>query len=100
MIAYKLLRVRKDGTLGSLFIGRREHLKVGTWLRSRFIPTRGFAKRRGWHCTESPHAPHLSMEGREWYIVDIPDESQVLVRPKSQGGTWFLARRMKILGPS
>ena len=96
MIAYKLVRQRKDGTLGSLFINRKDVLQKDVWLTAKPYPTKGFAVRPGWHCTKFPEAPHLSMNGRVWVKVDI-EEFKEFKRPESQGGIWFIANRMKIL---
>ena len=96
MIAYKLFRVRRNGSIGSLFIDRRTYLPFGVWLRAECHPTKGFALRPFWHATAEPHAPHLSMKGRAWYKVEILDFTPQS-RPKSQGGIWFLAEQMKIL---
>ncbi|MEI6194395.1 MAG: hypothetical protein WCS42_08695 [Verrucomicrobiota bacterium] len=96
MKAYKLFRVRKEGSLGSLFINRRRQLPVGRWLNAEAIPTRGFALRPGWHAMARPRAPHLSMKGRRWFVVEVY-QWQRIERPASQGGVWYLARRMKIL---
>jgi len=41
MIAYKLMRLRKDGTLGSLFINKKKVYPIGEWLEAEFIPTKG-----------------------------------------------------------
>ena len=96
MIAHKLVRLMKDGSLSSLFIGKKKRLPIGEWLESRCIPTNGFAIREGWHCTKRPIAPHLSKRGRVWVRVEIKDYTE-LHRPLSQGGIWYLAHRMKIL---
>ena len=93
--AYKLVRLMKDGSLASLFIGKTNRLPRGEWLDAECIPTKGFAIRPGWHCTHKPNAPHLSMVGRKWVRVTI-QEYDIIRRPKSQGGTWFIAQRMKI----
>lgn len=66
------------------------------------IPTKGFAERPGWHCTAEPIAPHLKMklksgEVRVWKRVLIEDFEE-FQRPDSQGGLWYLAKRMMILG--
>lgn len=95
MIAYKLLRLRKDGTLGPLFINARQRIPVGVWLPAEPHRRRGYAFRPGWHCTLVPVAPHLSPKGRVWCRVDIEDY-QCYSRPESQGGTWVLAKRMKL----
>jgi hypothetical protein len=86
----------KDGTLSSLFIGKKQRLPIGKWLESECIPTKGFAVRPGWHCTREPIAPHLSTKDRIWVQVEIEDYSE-LRRPISQGGVWYLANKMKIL---
>lgn len=97
MIAYKLFRQRKDGTLGPLFINRRQVIPVGgDWMPAESHPTKGFAYRPGWHCTYRPHAPHLSTKGRVWAEVHIM-ETERYERPESQGGDWVLARYMRVL---
>jgi hypothetical protein len=101
MIAYKLLRIKKDGKLYPLFINKKSHTPIGQWLEAECHPTKGFAIRKGWHCCLKPIAPHLKMnlasgEKRVWVEVEI-DDFQHYNRPESQGGTWVLANRMKIL---
>jgi len=98
MIAYKLFRVRKDGTLGSLFINRKARIPIGVCLHAKTYVTKGFKVRMGWHCTAKPVAPHLSMKGRRWYKVFINSYSEDQ-RPKRQGGLWYLADYMEVLGP-
>ena len=98
MIAYKLLRVRKDGSLGPLFINRRQHIPVGRWLLAGYYPTRGYRPRAGWHCTKKPVAPHLTTKGRVWYEVEVRD-AECYKRPESQGGEWVLAHLMKLRRP-
>lgn len=71
MIAYKLFRVRKDGSIGSLFINRRARLPVREWLQAQNVPTKGFKVREGWHCCPRPKAPHLSMKDRKWFMVEM-----------------------------
>ena len=68
MIAYKLLRVRKDGTLGSLFIDRKKVIEIGVWLKSESHQTKGYKYRPYFHCTSKPTAPHLSEKGRKWFL--------------------------------
>lgn len=96
MRAYKLIRLRKDGTLGPLFINRKQVIPIGEWLEAENHPTVGFAHRKGWHCTLKPVAPHLSTKGRVWCEVSIK-EIVKYQRPESQGGTWVLAQRMKVI---
>lgn len=59
MIAYKLMKQRKNGTLGSLFINAKESYTINEWLNAEFIPTKGFAERFGWYCCFTPNDPHL-----------------------------------------
>lgn len=59
MLAYKLLHKRKDGSIGPLFINKRQRIPLWTWLPAKNIPTKGFARRPGWHSCPFPKAPHL-----------------------------------------
>jgi hypothetical protein len=99
VIGYKLFRVRRDGTLGSLFINRKQILQPGVLYRSKTYPTKGFAVRPGWHVCKEPYAPHLSMEGRRWYRVRFGGDVQWHLRPLSQGGLWYTVSNITILGP-
>ncbi len=96
MIAYKLFRKRKDGTLGSLFINPRARLPKNEWLKCDTHPTDGFKVREGWHTLARKYAPHLSKKGRVWKKVKIRD-FEVLPRPASHGKLWYLAKEMMIL---
>ena len=96
MIAYKLVKLRKNGTLGSLFIGASNVLPIGEWMYSEYIPTKGYSPRQGFHCTLKPEAPHLSKKGRVWVKVKLSDYT-FFERPESQGGIWIIAHVMKIL---
>ena len=98
MIAYKLFSLRKNGTIGSLFINRRAVLNTGQWLVAEDHQTKGFSHRPGWHCTTKPEAPHLKGGGRIWYKVQISDYT-TFSRPRSQGGKWLLAKKLKIIKP-
>jgi len=96
MLAYKLFRKRKDGTLGPLFINRKQVIVPNVWLPAKAHRTKGFAFRPGWHCCSTPNAPHLKMEGRVWCMVAIEDCKSIL-RPAAQGGQWYLAKRLMLL---
>ena len=72
-------------------------IPMGTWLTADDHPTKGYAHRPGWHVCADPIAPHLSMKGRAWYVVDIEDYTTIN-RPASQGTTWYLAEKMRVLG--
>ena len=102
MIAYKLVRKMKDGSLAPLFINAKSRMKIGEWMPAEDHPTKGFAHRPGWHCTLRPEAPHLSENPkngtpRVWVKVEIRDYV-TYDRPESQGGTWVLAQEMKVIG--
>jgi hypothetical protein len=96
MIAYKLIRKLKDGSLSPLFINKKSRIPIGIWLDAEEHQTKGFALRKGWHCTLEPIAPHLSKNNRVWVKVEIED-TELYNRPKSQGGVWVLAQRMKVI---
>ena len=96
MIGYKLVTQRKDGSIGPLFINRKQRLARGTWMQAEDHPTTGYAHRPGWHVLAKPDAPHLSKKNRTWIKVEIHDYLE-FTRPLSQGGKWFLAQRMKVL---
>lgn len=96
MIAYKLLKQRKDGTLGPLFINRKQRVPLNEWLLAGSYPTKGYALRPGWHTAATPEAPHLSTEGRVWCKVEIEGFYE-FTRPAHQGGVWMIANRMRIL---
>lgn len=98
MIGYKLFRVRKDGTLGSLFINARRRLPIGVRMKAESFPTKGFAYRPFWHVTAKPEAPHLSIKGRQWFQVRMGAHT-IERRPASQGGLWYLANSITILEP-
>jgi len=94
--AYKLFRKLKTGELTSLFINKTRRLPLNEWLVAESFPTKGFILRPYWHCTEKPEAPHLSMKGRVWVEVEMK-EFEKFERPAHQGGTWYLAKQIKIL---
>jgi len=102
MKAYKLMRLRKDGSLGSLFIDRKAVIPIGEWLEAECIPTKGFAVREGWHCCfDTKSAPHLkeklaSGEQRVWVECEVKDY-EIYDRPASQGSRWLLCKWMKII---
>ena len=98
-IAYKLFRVRRDGSLGPLFINQRQRIPLRTRLAAEAHPTKGYAFRPGWHVCSHPVAPHLSKTGRRWYKVRI-DNFIAHHRPEAQGGLWFIAQEMTVLCPT
>jgi hypothetical protein len=96
MIGYKLFRVRKDGTLGPLFINRKLRIETGKWYPMEEHPTKGFAFRPGWHICSKPEAPHLSMRDRVWFKVEF-NLLDTIKRPESQGGLWYLGKDMRVI---
>jgi len=99
IFAYKLLRVRRDGTLGPLFINKNQVIKRDQWYDAEDHPTKGYAHRPGWHCTLHKDAPHLSKKNRRWYRVTILGAEEH-ARPANQGGTWLIAKKMMVIGPA
>ena len=103
MTAYKLLRRKKDGSLGSLFVGRASRLSFGVTYEARSdLPHPGLAHRPGFHCTHAPYAPHIKMrlkngEERVWCTVKLSGEITPHQRPASQGGLWYTAEKMRLL---
>jgi len=98
MIAYKLFRILKDGSISSLFINKKERYSIDEWMDAKNYPTKGYSERFGWHCLSVPNAPHLSDKNRQWFEVEIEDFIE-LDRPQSQGGVWLLSKRLKINKP-
>jgi len=96
MIAYKLFRQRKDGTLGPLFINRKQRIEVGVTYPAEKHRTKGFAYRPGWHCCSEMNAPHLSKKDRVWCKIEIKHYTEHQ-RPENQGGLWYTADVMKVL---
>lgn len=102
MLAYKLFTVRKDGTLGPLFINRHQVIPVGEWLTAGTHPRKGYAVRYGWHAMLRQSAPHLMKRdgglagNRTWALVEL-DSATVHHRPDKQGGSWVQGERMRVL---
>lgn len=96
MTGYKLFRLRKDGTLGPLFINRKQRLKVGVNYNAEEHPTKGYAFRPGWHICSEMNAPHLSKKDRVWAKVEFGSFKEHK-RPANQGGLWYTANWMKIV---
>lgn len=96
MIAWKLFRQMKDGSIAPLFINKRMRLRDNVWYKAKCYPTKGFAVRKGFHVTAEPRAPHLTEKGRVWRKVLINGYTE-FQRPESQGGLWYLADEMMVL---
>ena len=96
MHAYKLFKLRRNGTIGPLFINKKQVVPIGQWLEAEDHKTKGYAHRVGWHACQLPVAPHLKMKGRVWCLVDIEDFVE-LKRPAAQGTKWYIAQVLKVL---
>lgn len=94
--AYKLFRIRRDGSLGPLFIDRSLVVPPGKWLKAKAIHARGFKFRPGFHACAKPEAPHLVTTGRRWCRVQLKGVTKH-VKPLAQGGLWYTARQMKLV---
>ena len=92
---FKLLRVRANGTLGPLFINRKQVIPIGKWLPAEDHPTAGYQHRPGWHAAPRPFAPHLSTRGRVWCQVSLRGVEKIKL-PAIQGGWWYLAKEMRV----
>lgn len=96
MISYKLCRQLKNGDIKPLFINKNKKLPFNEWLEAECHPTKGFKVRPFWHCTSTPEAPHLSKKNRVWIKIEMEDYEE-FERPNSQGGLWYLAKRIKLI---
>lgn len=96
MTGYKLFRLRRDGTLGPLFINRGLRIHLDVWYLAEEHPTPGYAVRPGWHICNLPLAPHLSTKNRVWCRVEF-ELRRAIQRPVHQGGLWYLGSRMRVL---
>lgn len=98
IVAYKLVRVRKDGGLRSLFVDRRRPLYRGRWLKAETaLSPKDLRRRPGWHATATPEMPHLSRKGRMVVKVLLRGNVQTWNRPAAQGGQWYTAEEMMIV---
>ena len=93
---FKLVRMRKDGSLGPLFIDPRMRYQIGKWHQAQSVPTKGFALRPGFHVTMAPIAPHLKeKEERVWCAAEMKDWEEH-TRPEAQGGLWCTAQNIRV----
>ena len=100
-IGYKLFKLRKDGSIGPLFINAASRTPIGEWLPAEDHPTKGFAHRPGWHLGLEPKAPHLAMSPkRGWFKCEYDAATAYeFKRPSRQGGKWIIAQAIKVIGP-
>jgi hypothetical protein len=102
---WKLFRLRSDGSFGPLFLDTGDVLPYNEWVEAKdntsLARRKGLKPRPGWHATLSPVAPHLKLElsngeRRIWVPVLLRGVT-LYDRPESQGGTWVLAREIRIV---
>ena len=96
MLAFKLFRLKANGSITSLFCNKSRELPIGEWMGAEIHPTKDLKVRPFWHCTTQPFAPHLTERGRVWMIIEM-DGYVEMIRPKSQGEKWYLASNIKII---
>lgn len=101
--AFKLMRKRKDGSLGPLFVERNRVFVPGTVLFAHTIARlpQGLRYRPGFHCCSKPEAPHLKLrlksgEERVWCEVLLADYVEH-PRPTCFGGMWLIGQVMEII---
>ena len=56
---YKLFEQDPIGNLYPLFIGKKEVMPIGEWIKAKILPTKGFSVRPGLHLGEICSAPWL-----------------------------------------
>lgn len=57
---FKLFEQDRFGNTYPLFIDKKEVIPVGVWMQAKFVPTKGFSPRGGWHLgAYVPDAPWL-----------------------------------------
>ena len=74
---YKLFEMDTEGNLYPLFIGKKEIVPIGQWIKAQNLPTKGYAARPGWHLGQICSAPWLmgadgtykSQRGKSWKRV-------------------------------
>ena len=97
MRAYKMLKLRRDGTLGPPFIHQALRIPLGVRLEAEDHKTAGYVHRPGWHCFAQPSAPHLAARpNRVWCEVEVEDYTEHH-RPARYGGTMYLARYLTVV---
>ena len=85
MKAYKMVRIRKDATLGPMFVGCEEVFPVGSWITAHTNYKRKLDKvysklgwlkfRPGFHFAELPYAPHIGIKDKDGVIKWMHDDT-------------------------
>lgn len=94
---FKLFKLRKNGTLGPLFINKKQVIPLNEWMEAEAHPTKGYAFRPGWHCCIAPEAPHLFKKERRVWARCLAQDTTMYQRPWNQGGAWVLAQKLKVV---
>ena len=95
---YKLFEQDPMGNLYPLFIGKKEAMPIGEWIKAKILPTKGFSVRPGLHIGQICSAPWLmsadgtykSQRSKYWkrvwveveYIADCDYSEEVEQLPK------------------
>ena len=106
MKCYKLVRIRKDGTLGPMFVGTDDvfplHMIIAGTATHRRMREKVFSKlgwlkfRPGLHLTLIPYAPHIGIKDADgvikwmhddtvWVECEIPDDKDYTAEAKQNG---------------
>ena len=105
MKAYKMCRMRKDGTLGPMFVGTDEIFPIGVWVTAQMSFRRKLDKvysRLGWlkfrpglHFAAIPYAPHIGIKENGvikymhddvvWCECEITDEIDYTLEAHERG---------------
>lgn len=102
MIAYKIMRMNRDHSFGSLYVLRDIKYHIGVNYHAQDGQPKNLAHRPGFHATTEPFAPHITLtpasgENRLWVEVLLGGKIEEFKRPSNQGGKWLIAEQMKPL---
>lgn len=100
MIAYKLVRKTRTGSLHPLFINRNMTYEIGQTCIAENHKKAGFSERPGFHCVPLPTAPHLKMnlssgEKRVWVRVSV-NGYEMHNNVVHKDSLWILANEMTV----
>lgn len=97
MEGYKLVRLRKDGTIGPLFFDATLRIPFGKWMWFKPLQKKRFCFRPGWHVLRERRAPHLSKRGRIWIKVEMKHYRRMEGSFVPKREIWFIAKRIKVV---
>jgi hypothetical protein len=94
---WKVFRVRDDGTLGSLFFGRRRVLLRGQWLGAhKGLHLSSLAYRPGWHVLLRRSAPWLTSKKDRRVMLRVEARGVISVYVSPRGVPWLIAQEIRI----